>query len=255
MATLDKLNVLPTYTFVIPSTGEELKYRPFLHKEEKVLQMARESGDVKNFIKVVKDTIKACTYDEFDVDNAASFDIEELFLRIRQASIGETVTVTLICQNNITKEKKDGTSIEEVCRNANDIKIDLSKIRIDTSKLNKEKLLVSLTDDVKIEMMYPGIDTLQVIGSIRHEDETVDMVDIICTCVKSVVHGEEVYLAKELQKGELKNFINNLTSQQVEKLMNVILEMPTIEYKVSEKCKKCGQKIEFEFRGLYDFFE
>ena len=31
----------PTYTLELPSTGEEIKYRPFLVKEQKILMMMK----------------------------------------------------------------------------------------------------------------------------------------------------------------------------------------------------------------------
>ena len=37
----------PTYELELPSTGQEIKYRPFLVKEEKVLVIALESEDPK----------------------------------------------------------------------------------------------------------------------------------------------------------------------------------------------------------------
>ena len=40
----------PTYTLTLPSTGEEVKYRPFLVKEQKQLMMAAES---KNYDEMV----------------------------------------------------------------------------------------------------------------------------------------------------------------------------------------------------------
>ena len=40
---LPKINT-PEYTLVIPSTDEEIRYRPFLVKEEKVLLIAQETG-------------------------------------------------------------------------------------------------------------------------------------------------------------------------------------------------------------------
>ena len=43
---LPKLNSL-TYELKLPSTGEELKYRPFLVKEQKALMIAQESDDEK----------------------------------------------------------------------------------------------------------------------------------------------------------------------------------------------------------------
>ena len=36
--------VTPEYTITLPSTGDEIKYRPFLVKEEKVLLIALETG-------------------------------------------------------------------------------------------------------------------------------------------------------------------------------------------------------------------
>ena len=41
---LPKLNV-PSYSTKLPSTGETVKYRPFLVKEEKLLFLAMESGE------------------------------------------------------------------------------------------------------------------------------------------------------------------------------------------------------------------
>ena len=44
---LPKLDT-PTYTLELPSTGEEIKYRPFLVKEQKTLMILQESEDSKN---------------------------------------------------------------------------------------------------------------------------------------------------------------------------------------------------------------
>ena len=37
----------PTYELELPSTGEKIKYRPFLVKEQKVLMIAQGSSDEK----------------------------------------------------------------------------------------------------------------------------------------------------------------------------------------------------------------
>ena len=42
---LPKLNT-PTYSLVLPSTGEEVKFRPFLVKEQKLLMLAQESEEL-----------------------------------------------------------------------------------------------------------------------------------------------------------------------------------------------------------------
>ena len=35
----------PDYTLELPSTGEKIKYRPFLVKEQKILMMAQDTKD------------------------------------------------------------------------------------------------------------------------------------------------------------------------------------------------------------------
>ena len=44
----------PTYSMVLPSTEEEINYRPFLVKEEKILIIALESQDQKQIATAVK---------------------------------------------------------------------------------------------------------------------------------------------------------------------------------------------------------
>ena len=43
---LPKINT-PEYRLTIPSTDEEIRYRPFLVKEEKLLLIAQETGNDK----------------------------------------------------------------------------------------------------------------------------------------------------------------------------------------------------------------
>ena len=44
----------PTYELTLPSNKKQIKYRPFLVKEEKILILAMESGDSKDINNAVK---------------------------------------------------------------------------------------------------------------------------------------------------------------------------------------------------------
>ena len=57
---LPRLNENPQYELVIPSTGETVKYRPFLVKEQKVLILALESQDQKQVLNAILNCIDAC---------------------------------------------------------------------------------------------------------------------------------------------------------------------------------------------------
>ena len=48
----------PTYELELPSTGQTIKYRPFLVKEEKLLVIALESEDNKQITNAIKAVIR-----------------------------------------------------------------------------------------------------------------------------------------------------------------------------------------------------
>ena len=64
---LPKLDT-PVYTLKLPSTQEDIKYRPFLVKEQKLLMMAQESGEDTDLVNIITDIIKSCTFDKIDVE-------------------------------------------------------------------------------------------------------------------------------------------------------------------------------------------
>ena len=70
----------PTYELELPSTGEKIKYRPFLVKEQKILMMAQESKDDSQVVSAITDLVTACTWGKVDAKNSPMFDIEYIFL-------------------------------------------------------------------------------------------------------------------------------------------------------------------------------
>jgi hypothetical protein len=70
------------------STGKALLFRPYLVSEEKILMEAKQSREVKEIFRAVKDVISACCLeDDFDVDTIPNCDVTTLFLRLRAASV------------------------------------------------------------------------------------------------------------------------------------------------------------------------
>ena len=57
---LPKLNT-PKHELELPSTGEKVKFRPFLVKEQKLLMMAQESEKEEDISEAVMNIIDACT--------------------------------------------------------------------------------------------------------------------------------------------------------------------------------------------------
>ena len=117
----------PTYELTVPSTGQKVKYRPFLVKEEKTLLMAMEAGDNKAMSRAMQDIITSCTEGEVDLKTLASFDIEYFFLQLRGRSVGEVLTISPHRPSDF-KCCEEGTE-EDIC--AVEINID-DIVRIDT---------------------------------------------------------------------------------------------------------------------------
>jgi len=100
---LPKLNT-PTYELELPSTGEIIKYRPFLVKEQKLLLIAQESGEEKQIANAMGELVNSCTFGKVNTKSAPMFDIEYLFLKIRGKSVGEKVKLNLICPDDVKQQ-------------------------------------------------------------------------------------------------------------------------------------------------------
>ena len=106
---------VPTYELELPSTGKQVKYRPFLVSEEKVLLMAMESEDEKQITNAVVDIVKSCILTRgIKVSDLASFDIEYIFLNIRGKSVGEDVRMKITCRDDNETQVDYNLNLEDV---------------------------------------------------------------------------------------------------------------------------------------------
>ena len=74
------IQAAPTYLLELPSNGREVKYRPFLVKEQKVLTIAKESEDSRQQMRSIRDMLVAVTQEfpenkDFKIDDCPMYDI------------------------------------------------------------------------------------------------------------------------------------------------------------------------------------
>ncbi len=234
---LPKINT-PTYELVVPSTGEEIRYRPFLVKEEKILLMAMESGDNKEIIRAIQDIVKECTYDKLKLSTMPMFDIEYLFLNIRAKSVGEITTLRLTCPDD------EKTTVK--------VDVNLTEIEVQTDKNHTNK--IELTDEMGIMMKYPTIDSF---AGDMSEINASNMLEVISGCIDSIYDkgGEEVFEAKDQTKKELIEFIEQLNSKQFKNIQGFFDTMPKLKHTIKIKNPKTKKESEVVLQGLNDFFE
>ena len=190
---LPKVNT-PTYELVVPSTDEKVKFRPFLVKEEKILLIAMEAQEQSGILNAVKDIVKSCTFDKFDVNRAPIFDIEYIFLNIRAESVGEVSTVNLRCPDD------NETFVQT--------EIDLTTVGVQITEGHTNK--IELTDEMGMIMQYPTLDSFTDSTTVINAS---NMLDVIASCVhKYMTRKVKMSMMQKIRLNKkLLIFLNHLT--------------------------------------------
>ena len=232
---LPKIDVA-TFELKLPSNGQKLKYRPFLVKEEKILLIAAESKDNEQILRAIEQVITNCVIDKIDVEDMPSFDVEYIFLKLREKSMGEKIRVNVLDPD----EKKKF-----------EVEVDLSKAIV--KKSTKHEKRIQLTDDLFVEMKYPNMRTILTVDPDKPLIE--NGFAIIANCVDKIYDKESVYEAKDYTKKELQEFIEQFTQDMYEKLGVFFETMPTIYYESEETSPFTKKKIKVVLDKFVDFFD
>ena len=80
------------------------------------------------------------------------------------------------------------------------------------------------------------------------------LINQVAKSIKTIYHGEEIHSTKDVQFEEVVEFVENLSSEQFTKVMELLTKTPYVSYDIEFACKKCGHKNTRELKGLADFF-
>lgn len=234
---IPSLNSSPKYTVKIPSTGEIIRFRPFLVKEQKVLLLAYESQDKKQIVGSILDTVKSCVEEDIDVYKLSTFDIDYLFTQIRAKSVGEKVDIGLNCR---------------ACEVQNSVEINLEEVQIDVST---DSSIIKLTDEISVKMKYPSYEKFIKNTDIFESKTSTDIImGIIIASIESIMTEEENVLAADESHEDLMEFIESMTSAQFQLISDFIEKMPAMTMDVKFKCVSCGEDNSITLKGIDDFF-
>ena len=230
----------PTYELELPSTGQPIQYRPFLVKEEKLLVIALESEDTKQITTAIKTVIKNCIQTKgVKVEDLPTFDIEYLFLNIRGKSVGEELEVNIICPD-------DGETQVPVQINLDDI-----KVQKDDEHTNR----IKLDDSIMMEMKYPSLDQFIKNNFDFNDKNAMDQsFELIGSCIDKIFTEEEVWVASDVTKKELTEFLESMNSSQFKEIEKFFETMPKLSHKIEVKNPKTGVESEVVLEGLASFF-
>lgn len=229
----------PLYNIIIPSTKKEVKFRPFLVKEEKALLLAQQSEDPKVMVNTLKDIIAGCISEDIDVNSLAIFDFEYLFTHIRSKSVGEFVELLFLCDTCDDEKAKAPVSM------------DISKFEVVIPEDHKNK--IDLADGIGVVMKYPSVNSLEKLESAGAGDVD-SMFDVVSECIDYIYTNEEVFYVKDQSKAEVMEFLESLTQEQFSKIEAFFEAMPKMSQKVEYNCPVCNKHHEKLLEGLQSFF-
>ena len=224
----------PIYTLTVPSTGKEMKYRPFLVKDEKNLLLSQQSEEEVSMYDTLKTVIASCIVDDTKADSLAVFDIEYIFTQLRCKSIGESVELVFTCQN-------------EECGAKTPHSFEIAPTVV-TSAEHTNK--IQLFDDVGIMMKYPGVGQMKKIQSLNMDNPD-QIIEMIAEHVDFVYDDEQTYSSS---KKELIKFIEDLPRSASDKIKQFFDTMPHLSQTVPYTCKECGKSHEYVVEGIQNFF-
>ena len=246
--------VTPEYTLQLNSIKEPVRYRPYLVREEKIFLTAKESGDPKDIESSIRQVLKNCTFGEIDVDALPSFDMEYLFLQLRGKSVNNIVTVKYQCQNKVRAEdERTDENDTGRCGALNPISVPLDEIKVVVP--DEHTNIIPINDDITIEFQYPTIAVMQQVLTGK-KDTVAFTSEVLSLCIKSIVEKNgTVHEARDSTPEELREFIDTLSIQQIERVQAFFNTMPTVTYDTTFACSECGYTEPLRFEGLQDFFD
>jgi hypothetical protein len=230
----------PTYELELPSTGKTITYRPFLVREEKLLVLALESQDPKQISMAIKNVIKNCIETKgIKVETLPTFDIEYLFLNIRGKSVGEEIEVNILCPDD------DETYVLR--------KINVDDIHVQRNEEHENK--IKLDENLMMEMKYPSLDQFVKSNFDMDSDNNMEQsFDLIASCIDKIYNEDEVWVAADVTKKELSDFLDQMNTVQFKQIERFFETMPKLSHTVKIKNPKTGVESEVVLEGLSSFF-
>lgn len=235
---LPKINTFPMYSTTVPSTQQQIRFRPFNVGEEKILLIAFESDDRSHIAEAILDIVLNCIEEKLDPDSLTVFDVEYLFLQIRSKAVGETSNIAMACQS---------------CEHQNQVIVKLEEINIDVNSFPEKR--IKINDEYTIDLKFPGYKQIIDNKETLEVDNINELVfQMLIMCLDKLHTPDELLDFNEEPKEEIEEFINNLSSDQYAKMMEFVQDLPKLSQDVEYKCESCGEENKYTLEGLSDFF-
>lgn len=237
----------PIFELTLPSSGKEVKYRPFLVKEQKLLLMALESQEQKEMIRAIKQIVNNCAIDKIVVDDLPMFDLEYFFVKLRAKSVGENIELRL---NHPMQRNSDG----QECTHITELSLNLMDVEVQKEEGHSNKIVLDDKSGVGVCLKYPTMTLADKIQAADKQSQIEVILNLVADSIDYIYDNDNVYPAKESTKKELLEFVNDLSQDQFKKLTDFFNGMPKLKHTIKWKCAECGCEDSVELEGMASFF-
>jgi len=237
---LPKINQ-PIYELTLPSSGKKISYRPYLVKEDKILLMAAESGDPKEMGTATRQVVNNCVVDKnFDCDDLPIFDVDFIFMNIRAKSVGEKISQFYTCNNQVD---------DHICGETFTVDINIKDVKVIMPDNPKE---FWLSENLGVKMKYPSYKTTM--SLLETDNELEQTIKTLYGSIEYFYDKEQTFSMRDTTLDKFKIFVDDLTTDQFNKLKKFIENIPYFEIKKSVTCPKCGFVHEMTYGDPISFF-
>jgi len=112
---------------------------------------------------------------------------------------------------------------------------------------------IEISEKMGLMMRYPTVKTIAN-SELNEKDGVISLIEIIINCIDYIYDDEQIYYAKDCDKKELVEFVENLQQKDLEKIQNFFDSMPKIKKDLKFKCNKCGYEEDIIVEGMQNFF-
>lgn len=227
---------VPTVHTTLPSNKDKFSFRPMIFKEEKILRMARQSGEVNERFQALLDVVNACSMNGVTFNDRPIYDLEFAFTQIRAASISNVIDLSY-------SDDEDGET--------RTFQVDLNKITI--SKPEKEVAdTIELSPNVYLKMRHPAA-SVYTNKSMYDTDPEASAKFMIFACLGKIYNGDEITDLQTTKYDEVVAWLDELPIGIYRKIEEFMESIPTMEYTITWTNKK-GTERKVVLRTLEDFF-
>ena len=164
--------------------------------------------------------------------------MEYLFLKIRAASIGETIQLTVTCLDD------NETTVEA--------SININEVEVFKPEGHDPKIMFD--EKTGIVMRYPSMKQFVEREFLQKEMKTDEIYDFIADSIDQIFDEDEVYDSSTTTKKEFRTFVDGMTTKQFEKIQNFYTTCPKLSHTFTVVNPNTGKDSEYTIEGLQSFF-